>query len=112
MEPFGIVSTGQSIPAPGDYDGSGLTGLGVYLPALSNFAYQPGGGGPDVVQQFGIVGVGQTLPTSLVLFAGPAPLAGDTTVVAADISLVATELVVSTTVGRANLNHKRAGHAV
>src|SRR6185437_1653164 len=59
---FGIAGPGQSIPAPGDYDGSGKTELAVYMPSLGAFAYRPANGGPDVIQAFGLPGQGQTLP--------------------------------------------------
>ena len=53
---------GQSIPMPGDYDGSGKTELAVYIPSQGVFAYRPANGGADVVVQFGLAGPGQTLP--------------------------------------------------
>ena len=51
--PSASPGAGQSIPVPGDYDGSGRTELAVYFPALGVFAYRPAGGGPDVIVAFG-----------------------------------------------------------
>jgi hypothetical protein len=60
--PFGMPGSGNSIPMPGDYDGSGKTELAVYMPSLGEFAYRPADGGADVIVPFGIAGSGQTLP--------------------------------------------------
>jgi uncharacterized delta-60 repeat protein len=47
---------------PADYDGSGVSNIAVYLTASGEFAYRPTNGGADVIEQFGIPGVGQTIP--------------------------------------------------
>jgi uncharacterized delta-60 repeat protein len=67
--PFGTPGYGgtptsmyNSLPAPGDYDGSGKTELGVYLPAIDAIAYRPANGGPDVYFRFQNNGTGPTLP--------------------------------------------------
>ncbi len=51
--PFGRPEVGQSIPIPGDYDGSGHVELAVYMPSVGTFAYRPYKGGPDVIEAFG-----------------------------------------------------------
>ena len=51
----------MTIPAPGDYDGSGKTEIAAYLPTLGLFAYRPAGGGADVVIPFGTANDG-TIP--------------------------------------------------
>ena len=48
MIQFGMDGQGNSIPAPGDYDGSGKTEVAAYLPSLGEFVYRPANGGADV----------------------------------------------------------------
>jgi hypothetical protein len=38
---IGIPGTGQTLPAPGAYDGGGIDEVGVYLPSLGAFAVKP-----------------------------------------------------------------------
>ncbi len=61
--PFGMPGVGNSIPAPGDYNGPSLTELGVYLPNAGFFVYRPSGSSSDASVPFGIKGAGQTIPT-------------------------------------------------
>ena len=58
--PFGKPGLGQSIPVPGDYDGSGKTELAVYVPSVGAFFYRPANGGPDVIVPIGMPGSGET----------------------------------------------------
>ncbi len=39
---FGPTGFGTSIPAPGDYDGDGITDIAVYIPSMGDFAVHPG----------------------------------------------------------------------
>ena len=52
---FGIGGAGQTLPAPGAYDGGGVDELGVYLPAIGAFAYRPTGsaGAYDAIDYIG-----------------------------------------------------------
>ena len=51
--PFGLPGY-NSLPAPGDYTGSGSTQLGIYDPTTGIYAYRPGGGsGGDVYVKIG-----------------------------------------------------------
>ena len=59
---FGIPGVGNSIPAPGDYSGSGHVELAAYLTGQGELAYGPSDGGPSVIVPFGLTGLGQTLP--------------------------------------------------
>ncbi len=59
---FGQAGQGNSIPIPGDYDGSGHDELAVYLPNLGAFAYRPASGGSDVITAFGPAGQGNSIP--------------------------------------------------
>jgi uncharacterized delta-60 repeat protein len=60
----------KSVPTPtpanqlpaADFDGSGQSNIAVYLTASGEFAYRPANGGADVIEQFGIPGLGQTIP--------------------------------------------------
>jgi hypothetical protein len=61
---FGTKGSGMTLPAPGDYDGSGHTEVAGYEPATGTFTYLPAGGGPAVSEQFGPPG-GVTIPFSL-----------------------------------------------
>ena len=61
---FGPVGLGASIPAPGDYDGNGITDLALYLPGTGTFAIDPmgpGAGAPYAVS-FGAAGSGLSIP--------------------------------------------------
>ena len=60
--PFGIPGAGQSIPAPGDYDGDGKADVAAYLPGLGVLAYRPSSGGADVLVPFGLTGAGGSIP--------------------------------------------------
>jgi uncharacterized delta-60 repeat protein len=59
---FGTSVIGNTLPAPGAYDGAGISELAVYLPQLGAFAVRPYTGGPDVYTAFGTPGVGNSLP--------------------------------------------------
>ena len=72
--PFGTPGTGQSLPAPADYTGSGHVELGVYLPSLGVLAYRPAFGS-DVYEAFGLPGPGQTIPVTRVILS-PFPGSG------------------------------------
>jgi hypothetical protein len=50
--PFGLPNY-STLPAPGDYIGSGVTELGVYDPSTGIYAYRPGSGQPDVYIRIG-----------------------------------------------------------
>ena len=50
---------GNSIPVPGDYDGSGHVELAVYIPSQGAFFYRPYHGGPDVKVPFGTPNAGE-----------------------------------------------------
>lgn len=58
-----MPGAGLTLPAPGDYDGSGRTEV-AYFPTLGVFEYRPANGGNDVFEQFGVPN--QTIPFSLV----------------------------------------------
>jgi VCBS repeat-containing protein len=49
-------------PVAGDYFGTGVADIAVYLVNQGEFAIQPSTGGPAVIVPFGIAGAGQTLP--------------------------------------------------
>ncbi len=66
---FGTAGPGGSIPAPGDYDGDGLTDVAVYIPAQGIFAVHPSGGanyydggGTNYSVPFGTSGAFQSVP--------------------------------------------------
>jgi uncharacterized delta-60 repeat protein len=65
-EVIGAYSTSTITPVEtkpsDDFDGSGQSDIAVYLTASGEFAYRPSNGGPDVIEPFGIPGVGQTIP--------------------------------------------------
>ncbi len=60
---FGTAGAGNTIPAPGAYNGGGVSELGVYLPALGAFAVRPFDGSKDVITPFGTPGLGNSIPT-------------------------------------------------
>ncbi len=64
LEPYGTPGAGQTLPAPGAYDGSGIDELGVYLPAAGVIAYRPYGttGPEDRFIPIGPKGITQAIP--------------------------------------------------
>ncbi len=87
--PFGQRGRGQTIPAPGDYDGDGKTDVAAYLPACGLFAVRPSSGGADRLGSFGPAGLGSSVPVS-----GLASLATpDSGVQAASVATVSAESV-------------------
>ena len=64
---FGIPGAGNSIPVPGDYDGSGKTEVAAYLPGLNTFAYRPADGAADVSFTVGFAGSGPIVPVTQVV---------------------------------------------
>jgi uncharacterized delta-60 repeat protein len=101
--PFGLPGPGQTIPMVADYDGSGHDEIAAYLPSLGIFAYRPDGltvepdpssVTPDVLEQFGVAGLGYTLPVtgasvSLVPGVIPWPGTGSVSANAVDASVSA-----------------------
>jgi uncharacterized delta-60 repeat protein len=63
---FGAPGAGNTLPAPGAYDGGGTDELAVYLTQLGVFAIRPNAGGPaelpDELIAFGTAGAGGSLP--------------------------------------------------
>jgi hypothetical protein len=59
-----VPDAGLTLPAPGDYVGSGRTEVAAYFPTLGVFEYRPANGGNDVFEQFGVPN--QTIPFALV----------------------------------------------
>ena len=51
-----------TLPAPGAYDGGGITEVAVYRPGSGTFDVKPYNGGPDVITAFGTPGLGNALP--------------------------------------------------
>jgi uncharacterized delta-60 repeat protein len=64
FEAFGIPGAGQSLPAPGAYDGSGIDELAAYFPSIGAFGIRPYGtsGAQDEIDYIGITGAGNSLP--------------------------------------------------
>ncbi len=64
LVPFGTPGAGQTLPAPGAYDGSGIDELGVYLPAAGGFGIRPYGttGPQDRFIPIGPQGLGLAIP--------------------------------------------------
>ncbi len=58
--PFGLPGF-NSLPAPGDYDGSGRTEVGIYDPITGIYAYRSAKGGPDTYISIGTSNPG-TIP--------------------------------------------------
>ncbi len=99
---FGVKGANGSIPAPGDYNGDGVTDLAVYIPSQNVFVYRPstgagdvaggfgyvGAGGPDVIQQFGLGGTGQTIPATALPFSQTSGGSGNTSAVGANAAAV------------------------
>jgi uncharacterized delta-60 repeat protein len=64
FEAFGIPGDGQSLPAPGAYDGSGIDELAAYFPSIGAFGIRPYGtsGAQDEIDYIGLTGAGNSLP--------------------------------------------------
>jgi uncharacterized delta-60 repeat protein len=67
FDAIGIPGAGQTLPAPGAYDGAGIDELGVYLPSIGAFAIKPfndtsDNGAGDVIEYIGPTGVGNAIP--------------------------------------------------
>jgi uncharacterized delta-60 repeat protein len=66
LEAFGIAGAGQTLPAPGAYDGAGIDELGVYLPSIGAIAYRTVSttGFQDNIDYIGPKGIGQAIAAS------------------------------------------------
>ena len=62
LTPFGAPNDG-SVPVPGDYDGSGHDDIAIFDPSAAVFAIRPSKGA-DVLEPFGIPGVGRSIPAA------------------------------------------------
>jgi uncharacterized delta-60 repeat protein len=64
---IGIPGAGQTLPAPGAYDGGGIDEVGVYLPSFGAFAVKPfndpsTNGAGDYIDYIGPTGAGKAIP--------------------------------------------------
>ena len=59
---FGLLVLPRDVRA--DFEGTGKADIAEFIPSTATFAIRPSTGGPDKIIQFGIPGVGQSIPAT------------------------------------------------